>query len=334
MFHSKFEEFLFYLRDKKILITTHDLVDIDGFVSCIILQFFFNEYFNQPVSVFFAELSKLTRNFMKKFTTKFPNYTFDYETDIDPNEYDICLLVDTNDISQLRFNHSRESQLVIPYIIIDHHHFNKTKQNNVNFVSLNLISDKISSSAEIVLKLLESQNQDLTTPQRYLLAAAIIIDSGFFKYGNNDTIKTISKLLDNKVIFQDLLPMLEAEVDVSEKIAKIKGLQRVDLIRSGDYLIGVSNVSSFGASVSSMLIKNGFDIAIVYSEEKDKKIINSRANKNICLKTGLHLGKILEDLSEYSEGSGGGHDGAASITFHADLEKVLSKFVEKIKQFL
>jgi nanoRNase/pAp phosphatase (c-di-AMP/oligoRNAs hydrolase) len=334
MFHSKFEDFLSSLQDKKILITTHDLVDIDGFVSCIILQFFFNEYFRKPAYVFFTELSKPTKNFMKKFTTKFPEYIFDYETDIDPNDYDICLLVDTNDISQLRFNNNRESKLEIPYIIIDHHHFNKTKQNKGNFASLNLISDSISSSAEIILKLLEYQNQNLTTPQKYLLAAAIIIDSGLFKYGNNNTIKTIGKLLDNEVLFQDLLPMLEAEVDVSEKIAKIKGLQRVELIRKGDYLIGISNVSSFGASVSSMLIKTGFDIAIVYSEEKDKKIINSRAKKRICLKTGLHLGKILEDLSEYSAGSGGGHDGAASIIFYADLEKVLSKVVEKIKQYL
>ncbi|MFX1479558.1 MAG: bifunctional oligoribonuclease/PAP phosphatase NrnA [Promethearchaeota archaeon] len=334
MIHSKFEDFLSSLQDKKILITTHDLVDIDGFVSCIILQFFFNEYFKKPAYVFFIELSKPTKNFMKKFATKFPKYIFDYETDIDPNDYDICLLVDTNDISQLRFNNNRESKLEIPYIIIDHHHFNKTKQNKGNFASLNLISDSISSSAEIILKLLEYQNQDLTTPQKYLLAAAIIIDSGLFKYGNNNTIKTIGKLLDNEVLFQDLLPMLEAEVDVSEKIAKIKGLQRVELIRKGDYLIGISNVSSFGASVSSMLIKTGFDIAIVYSEEKDKKIINSRAKKRICLKTGLHLGKILEDLSEYSEGSGGGHDGAASIIFYADLDKVLSKVVEKIKQYL
>ncbi|GAG99775.1 unnamed protein product [marine sediment metagenome] len=64
-----------------------------------------------------------------------------------------------------------------------------------------------------------------------------------------------------------------------------------------------------------MLIKTGFDISIIYSKEKDKNMINSRAKKSICMKTGLHLGKIFEEISEYSEGSGGGHDGAAALTF-------------------
>ncbi|GAH62999.1 unnamed protein product, partial [marine sediment metagenome] len=69
-----------------------------------------------------------------------------------------------------------------------------------------------------------------------------------------------------------------------------------------------------------MLIKNGFDVGIVYSEEKNRKNINSRAKKSVCLNTGLHLGKILEKLSQYADGSGGGHDGAASITFNAELK--------------
>ncbi|MFX1425260.1 MAG: bifunctional oligoribonuclease/PAP phosphatase NrnA [Promethearchaeota archaeon] len=334
MLYSKFENFLTYLKDKKILITTHDLVDIDGFVSCLILKSFMNKYINQSASIFFAELSKSTRTFIEKFIVKFPKFIIDYETEVDPTNYDVCLLVDTNDISQINFKNSRDSKLEIPYIIIDHHHYDKTKPDERNLNSLNLINENFSSSAEIILILLESQNQDLTTSQKYLLSVAILIDSGYFKYGNNNTVRTIGKLLDDEVNFQDLLLLLENEVDLSEKIAKIKGLQRVELIREGDYLIGVSNVSSFGASVASILIKTGFDIGIVYSKEKNWNIINSRAKKSICLKTGLHLGKILEDLSEYSKGTGGGHDGAASITFSADLDNVLFKFIEKIKQFL
>lgn len=334
MLYSKYEDFLSFLQDKKILITTHDLVDIDGSVSCFVLKFFLCERFNNSPSIFFSELSKATKNFMNKFLIKFPAFKFDYETEVNLANYDVCLIIDTNDLSQIHFNSSINSNLEIPYILIDHHHYGKTELENGNISSLNLISDDISSSAEIILELIESQNQGLPTEYRYLMAAAILVDSGFFKYGNNSTIRKFSRLLDEKVNYQHLLNMLQNETDISEKIAKIKGLQRVELIRKGDYLIGVSKVSSFGASVASMLIKNGFDVGIVYSEEKNRKNINSRAKKSVCLNTGLHLGKILEELTQYADGSGGGHDGAASITFNAELKQVLSEFIEKIKHFL
>ncbi|MBY8990103.1 MAG: DHH family phosphoesterase [Candidatus Lokiarchaeota archaeon] len=334
MLYSKYEDFLSFLQYKKILITTHDLVDIDGFASCFALKFFLCERFNKSPSIFFSELSKATKNFMNKFLIKFPEFKFDYETEVNLANYDVCLIIDTNDLSQIHFNSSKSSKLDIPYILIDHHHYGKTELENRNISSLNLINDDISSSAEIILDLIESQNQDLPTRYRYLMAAAILVDSGFFRYGNNGTIRKFSRLLDEKVNYQHLLNMLQNETDISEKIAKIKGLQRVELIRKGDYLIGVSNVSSFGANVASMLIKNGFDVGIVYSVEKNRKNINSRAKKSVCLNTGLHLGKILEELSKYADGSGGGHDGAASIAFNAELKQVLSKFIEKIKHFL
>jgi len=334
MLYSKYEDFLSYLKDKKILITSHDLADIDAFASCVILKFFLYENFKISAPIFFSELSKATKNFMNRFLTKFPEFKFEYETEVNPADFEVCLVIDTNNISQIHFNTSNFSKLDIPYILIDHHHYGKTELENRNISSLNLINDDISSSAEIILDLIESQNQGLPTEYRYLMAAAILVDSGFFRYGNNSTIRKFSRLLDEKVNYQHLLNILQNETDISEKIAKIKGLQRVELIRKGDYLIGVSKVSSFGASVASMLIKTGFDVGIVYSVEKNRKNINSRAKKSVCLNTGLHLGKILEELSKYADGSGGGHDGAASITFNAELKQVLSKFIEKIKHFL
>jgi nanoRNase/pAp phosphatase (c-di-AMP/oligoRNAs hydrolase) len=128
--------------------------------------------------------------------------------------------------------------------------------------------------------------------------------------------------------------MLNRKIDISERIAQIKGLQSVELIREEDYLIGISNVSSFGAKVASTLIRTGFDIGIVHSMEKEKNVINGRVKKNICLKTGLHIGKIFEEMSEIFGGNGGGHDGAGALTLNGDLDVVLKKIIKKIKQVL
>ena len=111
-------------------------------------------------------------------------------------------------------------------------------------------------------------------------------------------------------------------------------MQRVNLIREKDYLIGLTNVSSFGSSVAAMLIKLGFDIAIVLSKEGKNYRINTRAKKSFCIKTGLHLGKILGEISETHEGNGGGHDGAASITSNKESDFIITEIIEKIKQYL
>ncbi|KKN36690.1 hypothetical protein LCGC14_0771240, partial [marine sediment metagenome] len=166
------------------------------------------------------------------------------------------------------------------------------------------------------------------------MIAAILTDSGFFKHGDNNTIRNVSKLLNDEINFQDILRLLDYEIDVSEKIAKIKGLQRVQLIREGDYLIGITNVSSYGATISSMLMKVGFDISFVYSEEKNGSRINARAKRSVCLKTGLHLGKILGEIANEFRGSGGGHDGAASINSEIEASIIIDKIIKKVKSYL
>jgi nanoRNase/pAp phosphatase (c-di-AMP/oligoRNAs hydrolase) len=336
MLNSKYNEFISFLKDKKILITTHDLVDFDGFASCVSLKFFLIEFLqNSHVTIFFTELSKSIRAYMTKFSKKFPGFNFSYMKDVKLSKFDVCLIIDANSISQLGFNHEKgTTPLGIPNIIIDHHHYNKKNPINENLNDLNLIDDKISSTAEIVLNLFKYFSHPLPLPYKYLVFTAILTDSGFFRYGNNNTIKNVSSLLDGDLDFQEIRSMLNRDVDISEKIAKIKGLQRVELIREGKFLIGITNVSSFGAKVATTLIKIGFDVSFVHSMEKNEYVINGRASKSICLKTGLHLGKIFEEISRDLGGSGGGHDGAAALTIDKNTDAILIKIVDNIKKIL
>ena len=79
------------------------------------------------------------------------------------------------------------------------------------------------------------------------------------------------------------------------------------------------------------MLQIGFDIGIVYSKLPSSYRITTRAKKDVCLKTGLHLGKIL---SEIKEGSGGGHDGAASLNGENSFEPTLNQIILKIKKTL
>ncbi|MFX1591830.1 MAG: bifunctional oligoribonuclease/PAP phosphatase NrnA [Promethearchaeota archaeon] len=335
MLKSKFENFLNFIKNKNIIITTHDLVDIDGLVSCIILKFFLNQYLkNQNVFIYFSDFTKSTKNFIKNFAEKFTEFDLSYEKNIILSNTDVLLIVDTNNLNQVRFDYNFDiSDSGVPYIFIDHHYRGANSKNS-NRIAVDLIDEKYSSTAELILELIEFYNIPLNIPLKNLIISAILTDSGFFKHGNNKTIQNVSKLLCEDINIQDILLLLKREIDISEKIAQIKGLQRVELIQEGNYLIGITNVSSFGASVASMLTKMGFDIGIVISKEPNHYKINTRAKKRVCRETGLNLGKILEEISKEYEGSGGGHDGAASLTINIEFDVNTHEIIDKIKQYL
>jgi len=335
MLKFNLENFLAFIRNKNILITTHDLVDIDGLVSCLTLKFFLNLYFKkQDITIYFSELSKSTKNFIKHFNEKFPEFDISYKKSFDLTNIDILIILDTNNLNQIKINNNLDiTQIKIPYIFIDHH-YRKLDSKSSNNGSLDLINENYSSTAEIILELFEFYKRSLTIPLKILNISAILTDSGYFKHGNNKSIQNVSILLCEEIKIQDIFLLLKSEIDISEKIANIKGLQRVDLIREGEYLIGKTHVSSFGASVASMLIKIGFDIGIVVSKELNQCIINTRAKKTVCIKTGLNLGKILEEISERYKSSGGGHDGAASITINVDSDIIIQEIIEKVKEYL
>ncbi|MFW9988844.1 MAG: bifunctional oligoribonuclease/PAP phosphatase NrnA [Candidatus Odinarchaeota archaeon] len=337
MLKSKFEDLLAFLENKKIIISTHHLVDIDGLVSCFTLKIFLTYYLkNNEISIFFSELSKSAKNFLKNFSAKFPVFNLSYEKEFQGSKAEIILILDTNNLDQTKLNDDSDITLLkIPYIFIDHHYFGEKSENrNLNITSLNIIFKDYSSTAEIILQLFETYNTPLNNPLKILFISAILIDSGFFKHGNNNSIQNVGKLLSEDIKFQDIRALLKNDIDLSEKIAKIKGLQRLELIREGKYLIGITNVSSFGAAVASMLITIGFDVSIVISKETKFSRINTRARKKICEETGLNLAKILEQISKKYEGSGGGHDGAASLTIDNESDYNITELVENIKKYL
>lgn len=330
MLISRIESFLAYLKGKNLLIITHHLTDLDGFVSSISLKCLLDNFFmkSQKISLYFSELSKFTKDFINNFKDQIPNFELTYLKKLSTHNYDVILMIDTNNLDQIE-NYEKLG-ISTPFIFIDHH-LNLNKRYEANLEALNIIFEDYSSTAEIVLELFRIKEILIPQPYKILLASAIIADSGFFKYGSNQTIHNFSYLLGNDISFQQILSLMESDVDVSEKIAKIKGIKRVELLKAGDWLIGVSRVSNFSASVATALITVGFDVGIILSKKKEGTIITTRARKEVCLKTGLHLGKILNDIEG---GSGGGHDGAASLNCKDNEEIVLQKVIAEIKKVL
>ncbi|MBY8988924.1 MAG: DHH family phosphoesterase, partial [Candidatus Lokiarchaeota archaeon] len=193
MLTSKKDDFLKYLKGKNLLITSHNLVDLDGFISGLALKFFFeNLILNQNIDLIFSGLSKHTRIFLKNFSQKFPDFKFSFQINKEFSNVDVVIIVDSNNLDQIKLLNNKD--LEVPYIFIDHH-LNLLKNYKGNVASFNLIFDNYSSTSEIVLELFNDYNIKLPIPYRYLLASAILTDSGFLKYGNTGTIKNLNNIL-------------------------------------------------------------------------------------------------------------------------------------------
>ena len=92
MSNSNFVELIDYLKKKKILITTHNYVDIDGYVSSYVLKEFLTKFLdNKDVYIHYPEFSKQTLYFIEKLNKKYPDYQFLDEVDIDFSIIDVLL---------------------------------------------------------------------------------------------------------------------------------------------------------------------------------------------------------------------------------------------------
>jgi len=330
MLKSNFKNLINYLQNKKIVITTHNFVDIDGLTSCFALKYFINEYLSlKEVSVYFSEFSRSARDFLDKMIQKFPDFDFSYSKMEEISESEVMIILDANDPKLTNYS----GEFSIPFIFIDHH---AASDENIdgNLSSYNIILENFTSTAEIIYELYDSYDEKLSKTITWLLLCGLLVDSGVFKHGNNNTIRRASKILNDDVELQEMYPLLRRDIEISEKKAKIKGMQRVEIIQAGEFLIGASHVSAYEANVASTLLNVGFDVTIVLAQKKKEFRISTRARKDLCIKTGLHLGKILDEVAKLHDGVGGGHDGAAGMTGKKDHEVVLEQIIEKVKRIL
>ncbi len=328
---SDFEKILPLLKSQEVVLTTHDQADIDAISSSIVLKYILENIFpNQGVFLYIPHLSKISRSYLDKFSKKFPTFKINLTPDPLPSIKEFLIILDTNNMDRVFFPENSPLNLINqPYIFIDHHHESLSNANQI-LKEYNLIFPQITSTSEIVLEISRALKLDLPPACKFLLLSGILVDSGFFRYGYNDTFKRGASLVNGDVSLNEIISVLEEEISIPERIAIIKGFQRVKLIREGDWLIGISHVGSYEAILATRLIKLGFDLGIVYSEKKEGFRISIRAKMNFCIQYGLNLGAIIESISNICDGSGGGHQCAASLNGKHHMQQTLDAILQKI----
>jgi nanoRNase/pAp phosphatase (c-di-AMP/oligoRNAs hydrolase) len=299
------------------LILLHHNADIDAIGSAIALKLAYPDF---SIGAF-QNISHLS----KKLLDHFENISVFSNPVVE--DFKTIVILDTSSYSQLGYN----EKLPPDHIVIDHHAPTDNWDTDYYYCD-----DSKSSCAEIILDLLELKKTPITPEIAMVLSVAILADTGHFKFATNETFITYAKLLNlGNLNSGDVFEILNNadELDNSQRIAHLKGAQRLRFEQISGYLVASSILSSYEASMCKNLIILGADVAFVGAQRDDQIRISGRITRKLINK-GIHLGEFFKELGDEISAEGGGHDGAAGLNGVGDVEMVLNLCTNKISAIL
>ncbi|ADI32690.1 phosphoesterase RecJ domain protein [Staphylothermus hellenicus DSM 12710] len=294
----------FLLSNKGLVygILTHKNADPDAVSSMLILKNFLESLKNTVYLILPEGLNAASKNVLNNL-----NIDIDF---IDPfilqwmdKLIDTYIIVDTSSPVQLgqAINYVYEK----PYIVIDHHQPGQLISNSM--ISL---SYRVVSNCELVYLLLRD-TWWFSPLEATICITGILYDSRRFVYIDKYIFEIIDELINiYNGNYEKAFNSLQKKMDISERIARLKGAQRLRIKRIGEYIVATTHVSAFEGSVARAIIDLGADIVFVVSTN-DKLRIVGRSTRDFVKKTSISLGKdIMPIIGEIIGGGGGGHDTA------------------------
>ncbi|OIR16600.1 MAG: hypothetical protein BEU04_01280 [Marine Group III euryarchaeote CG-Bathy1] len=210
------------------------------------------------------------------------------------------------------------------FVIIDHHQKIGSWGANDTIISF---PDK-TSTAEIVFEMIKYIEEPISDLSLNPLLAAIYADTGSFRYANENSLKIASEICNLGAEPQKAMELLNREVKEDERIALLKGMQRMKWTNERKYVICTSFVNAYTSNVAKNMIRMGADIGIVFSENKKGEVQLSTRCSLKAKEGGINLAKILKNVNSSFGGSTGGHIGAAGMKGMGDGEAL----TEMVKQ--
>ena len=243
----------------------------------------------------------------------------------------IVVLVDTSSLEHLGKLGEKLGQKSHQIVVIDHH---RPVEEMRKLSKHYFVKEDATSEAEIILPLIRELGAKLTPLTASLLLAGIVSDTGQFRLAKGETFRVVNELVEAGADYNRVLNALRLPDDRSKRVAMLKAAQRLELHKVDERIIVFSELSSFEADAAAMFVRMGADVAVVGSEEKGKVRLCGRAREGVPASTGLHFGKLMDELAKQFDGTGGGHAGAASMTGEGKLVDAKEQALAALQQML
>ncbi len=217
-------------------------------------------------------------------------------------------------------------------IFIDHH----GRDPEIERLATIYISDEDAiATCEIVADIWSGAGLEPPKDVAEVLLLGMVFDSKHFGLGTPRLFRTAAHLMDLGATLNETRDLLQSSMDVSERIARLKSAQRLNLYRVGSWLVATSNLSSFQASAARGIISLGADVAILAGNDKKALKASIRSTEDFYAKTSIHLGDdVTKPLAELFSGAGGGHPTAAGVNGVGDSEEFLAKTLAHLTEKL
>lgn len=314
-------------RARFVLLLCHHNADPDAVCSAYAFQSLLSSCRpNMTVEIGTSQgISRLSKHILKRIPI-----TINMEPDVD--KADVIVLLDTNTTQQLGRLAEKVVNRRVPIIVIDHHAAHpQTEQ----IAKLCITNEASSSTCEMVYNFYKQLNIKPGLNEAKALFLGITFDTRHFVLADSSTFKTISELSDIGVNPQEELSSLSLPMDFSERVARMKACRRAKLVKVGNWIIALSNVSAYQASAARALIDIGAHMAAVAGQKNEKIEISMRCSRDFNKMTRIHLGKdIAKPLGAYLQGMGGGHATAAGVNGIGYVEKGLKRCLRLVKEQL
>ncbi len=213
----------------------------------------------------------------------------------------------------------------IPICVIDHH---DTCDWDFGTDDLEVRSDARATTQMVFNYLKQYSPNSLTTEVRKLLLAGLITDTGRFKHADKASLKCATELLEGAEFeYQEFVEDIQTEeLNPSERGAILKALSRCQSTECGLWNLVHTHAGIHEGKVAGILTQAGAEVALVSRYRDGETRLTARAPRSSTL-AGIHLGEMMQDLTDKIGGEGGGHDGAAGWTGKSDRIAAESAFI-------
>ena len=204
----------------------------------------------------------------------------------------------------------------VPICVIDHH---DTCEWEFGPEDLELRGNARSTTQMIFEYLTIQSPETLTNEVRKLLLAGLITDTGRFKHADESSLRCAADLISGgEFEYQEFVENIQTEtITASDRGAIVKALSRSQSIESGKWNLVHTHAGILEGKVASILVQAGAEVALVARNRDGETRLTARAPRS-STKSGVHLGKMMQQLAEKMGGEGGGHDGAAGWSGNCD----------------
>ncbi len=213
----------------------------------------------------------------------------------------------------------------VPICVIDHHDTCDWKFSEGDLE----VRMPVCSTTQIIFTYLQKYSPDtLSDEVRKLLLAGLITDTARFRHADAAALQAGADMMDSAGFeYQEFIEELQQEsMTASDRGAVMKALGRNQMTDAGPWNLVHTYAGIHEGRVAGLLVQAGAEVALVSRNRDGETRLTARAPRSSTIE-GVHLGRIMEMLSEKLGGDGGGHDGAAGWSGRCERVAAESAFI-------